>query len=186
MEQVTFYIRVLAESGTQSFFFTNAAGNVNPSFSAGDMVLIRDHINWSFPSPLIGQNVKEWGQRYPEMIDIYDPDTNKSLINFAFKKSFQLDEGIYLGLTGPQLETPAEYKLFHQLGADMVGMSTIPEVIVAAHMRRKITALSVLSNDAVDLPEKGSSDISEFLKYIQRRHADILKLLHHWLELPAQ
>ena len=120
------------------------------------------------------------------MIDIYDPDTNESLLRIASKANFQLDSGVYLGLTGPQLETPAEYTLFHKLGADMVGMSTIPEVIVAAHMNRRITALSVLSNDAVNLPEKGSSDLTEFLQSIERREMDVLVLIHHWLGLASQ
>ncbi len=182
MEEVTFPIRMLSEAGTESFFFTNAAGNVNPSFSAGHLVLINDHINWSFPSPLIGHNKEEWGPRYPEMTGIYHPKTIDKLLKFAGKSDIQLDTGIYLGLTGPQLETPAEYRLFHQLGADMVGMSTIPEVIVAAHMNRQITALSVLSNDAVDTPKKGSTDVQEILNHIKTRKDDVVKLIKYWLE----
>ncbi len=183
MPEVTFPIRVLAEAGTQSFFFTNAAGNVNPTFSAGDLLLIRDHINWSFPSPLIGQNNADWGNRYPEMTDIYDPIINEKLQIYAHQSGIQLDTGIYLGLTGPQLETPAEYRLFHQLGADMVGMSTIPEVIVAAHMNRRVIALSILSNDAVNKPKKGSTDIKAILGSIKGREDDVEKLIRYWLEL---
>lgn len=183
MQEVTFPIRILAEAGTKSFFFTNASGNVNPAFSAGNLLLIRDHINWSFPSPLLGQNNASWGGRYPDMIDIYDPVINERILHFAHRSNIQLDTGIYLGLTGPQLETPAEYRLFHQLGADMVGMSTIPEVIVAAHMNRRVTALSVLSNDAVDTPLKGSANIKTILDSIQGRKDDVVKLIRYWLEL---
>lgn len=183
MPEVTFPIRALAEAGTQSFFFTNAAGNVNPLFSAGDLILIRDHINWSFPSPLRGQNYTNWGTRYPEMIDIYDPIFNEMILDHARQSGIQLDTGIYLGLTGPQLETPAEYQLFHKLGADMVGMSTIPEVIVAAHMNRRITALSVLSNDAVNTPKKGSAEIKSIIGYIKDREMDVEKLIRYWLDL---
>lgn len=182
MEEVTFPIRLLAESGTESFFFTNAAGNVNPSFEAGHLVLISDHINWSFPSPLIGQNNNKWGPRYPAMIGIYHSESIDKLLRFAEKSSMQLDTGVYLGLTGPQLETPAEYRLFRQLGADMVGMSTIPEVIVAAHMDRRITALSVLSNDAVDTPKKESTDIAEILNHIRGRQGDVAELVKCWLK----
>lgn len=183
MAEVTFPIRVLAETGTQSFFFTNAAGNVNPSFAAGNLVLIRDHINWSFPSPLIGPNNEKWGPRYPFMSEVYDPKFINMLLEFSEKSGLQLDTGVYLGVTGPQLETPAEYRLFRQLGADMVGMSTIPEVIIAAHMNRQITALSVLSNDAVDTPTEDSTDITEILNHIKSRIDDVAELIKYWLKM---
>ena len=183
MEQVTFPIRLLAEAGTRSFFLTNAAGNVNPGRKAGDILLMRDHINWSFPSPLIGINHPEWGSRYPEMTEIYSSDFNEKLLDYAHQSGFQLDTGVYLGLTGPQLETPAEYRLFHQLGADMVGMSTIPEAIVAAHMDRKITALSVLSNDASESPIPNSTTMEAIMSYIRNRKDDVSSLIRHWVKM---
>lgn len=181
MNEVTFPIRMLTETGTESFFFTNAAGNVNPSFSAGHLVLINDHINWSFPSPLIGHNKDEWGPRYPAMTGIYQPTNIEKLLKFAEQSDIQLDTGVYLGLTGPQLETPSEYTLFRQMGADMVGMSTVPEVIVAAHMNRRITALSVLSNNAVGKPTKESTDVQQILNNIKRRKDDVTKFIKYWL-----
>ena len=183
MEQVTFPIRVLADAGTEFFFMTNAAGNVNPEFAAGELILFQDHINWSFPSPLIGENRPEWGERYPLMEDVYAPDVNQQLLKFARQRDIQLDTGVYLGLTGPQLETPAEYRLFRSLGADMVGMSTIPEVIVAAHMKRRITALSVLSNDASGNQVKHQPTVDSILETIHARKDDVAALINHWVSL---
>lgn len=183
MEQVTFPIRVLADSGTEHFFMTNAAGNVNPDFTTGNLILFQDHINWSFPSPLIGENRSEWGERYPMMDDIYASKVNQQLLKFAKKRGIQLDTGVYLGLTGPQLETPAEYRLFRNLGADMVGMSTIPEVIVAAHMKRRITALSVLSNDASGNQATHQPTVDSMLETIHTRKDDVAALINHWVSL---
>lgn len=183
MEEITFPVRLFAQSGVESFFFTNAAGNINPEFKTGDMVLLQDHINWSFPSPLIGPNNPEWGPRYPGMANRYHREINQYLLDFAHRSGIQLGVGTYLGLTGPQLETPAEYRLFHRLGADMVGMSTIPEVIVAAHMNRRITALSILSNDAVDLTDDSGTDVETILKNIEKRKNDVSQLFHRWMTL---
>lgn len=183
MEQVAFPVRLLSMSGTEYFFLTNASGNVNPAMAAGDLLLLRDHINWSLPSPLIGENYPEWGNRYPEMIDVYSPEWNQRLLDFADQSGIRLDTGIYLGLTGPQLETPAEYRLFHHLGADMVGMSTVPEVIAAAHMNRRITALSILSNDASQSPTKNSTSFDSILSCIRSRKDDVTQLIRYWTTL---
>lgn len=183
MGQVTFPIRLLAEAGTGSFFLTNAAGNVNPEMKAGDILLIRDHINWSFPSPLIGHNHPQWGSRYPDMTAVYSHILNEKLLEFARRTGIQLETGVYLGLTGPQLETPAEYRLFHHLGADMVGMSTIPEAIVAAHMNRNITALSVLANDASASSAGNAPSIEMIIDCIQSRKEDVADLIRHWVTL---
>ncbi|HLT94914.1 MAG TPA: purine-nucleoside phosphorylase [Membranihabitans sp.] len=182
IEAVTFPVRMMADAGTEAFFFTNAAGNVNPEWRTGDLVLIHDHINWSFPSPLRGENRAEWGDRYPIMEDVYTPSINSNLLNFATQQGIRLHTGVYLGLTGPQLETTAEYRLFRKLGADMIGMSTIPEVIVAGHMKRHVTGLSVLSNDASGV-QISPARVEDMLKTIREKNKEVTALIRHWASL---
>lgn len=183
MNDVTFPLRMLAEAGVENFFLTNAAGNINPNFTAGDLVLIHDHINWSFPSPLTGENRPDWGERYPSMENVYAPAVNQALLEFARESGIPLQTGIYLGLTGPQLETSAEYRLFRTFGADMVGMSTIPEVIVAAHMKRRVTGLSVLSNDASGAHTPNHSTVDSMLEIIRSKKDEVASLIRFWVSL---
>lgn len=150
-EKITFLIRLLAYGGCDRFLLTNASGSVDPQISKGSLVLIDDHINWSLPSPLIGENEATLGPRYPQMLDAYDEKYRKVLLKFAAHHHIQLHSGIYLGVSGPQLETKAEYQLFHKLGAHIIGMSTIPEVIAARHMNKSVTAPSMVSNDISDI-----------------------------------
>ncbi len=149
MEQVTLPIRVMKVLGIEYLFVSNAAGGVNFSFKVGDLMIIKDHINL-LPNPLIGKNLEEFGPRFPDMTRPYDPNVIKLAKEIALQEGIALKEGVYLASTGPTYETPAEYKYFRTIGADAVGMSTIPEVIVARHSSVPVFGMSVITNEAHD------------------------------------
>jgi len=148
-EQVAMPIRVLKYLGIRNLFLSNAAGGLNPDFQIGDIMIITDHINL-MPNPLVGQNDERIGPRFPDMSGSYD----RSLINradeIAKKNGIRVHKGIYLGTTGPTFETPAEYRYFRAIGADSVGMSTVPEVIVARHMGLPCFAVSIITDLGIE------------------------------------
>lgn len=143
--------RVMKLLGAHTLFLTNAAGGINPSFSAGDLMMITDHISNFIPSPLIGANIDELGTRFPDMSHVYTPELQKILENTAAEEKIHLKKGTYIQLTGPNFETPAEIKMCRTLGADAVGMSTACEAIAAAHMGMKVCGISVISNMAAGI-----------------------------------
>ncbi|AOY77089.1 purine-nucleoside phosphorylase [Clostridium formicaceticum] len=151
MEMVTFPVRVMMALGAEIIIVTNAAGGANKSFSPGDLMLIEDHINFAFNNPLIGPNDPELGVRFPDMSNAYD----KALISIAksVAKGMYLDvkQGVYAYFTGPTYETPAEIRMIRTLGADAVGMSTVPEVIVARHGGAKVLGISCITNMAAGI-----------------------------------
>lgn len=149
MEQVTLPIRVMKVLGIKYLFVSNAAGGVNFDFKVGDLMIIKDHINL-LPNPLIGKNMEEFGVRFPDMTRPYEPAMIKLAKEIAEERGIALKEGVYLASTGPTYETPAEYKYFRTIGADAVGMSTIPEVIVARHSSIPVFGMSVITNEAHD------------------------------------
>ena len=149
MEYVTLPIRVMKVLGIEYLFVSNAAGGVNFSFKVGDLMVIKDHINL-LPNPLIGPNMEEFGPRFPDMTRPYSPQLCKLATETAAEKGIELKGGTYLASTGPTYETPAEYKCFRTIGADAVGMSTIPEVIVARHSSIPVFGMSVITNEAHD------------------------------------
>lgn len=149
MELVTLPIRVLKVLGIKYLFVSNAAGGVNFDFKVGDLMIIRDHINL-LPNPLIGQNMDEFGPRFSDMTRPYDPALMTTAESIASEEGIQLYKGVYLAGSGPTYETPAEYKYFRLIGADAVGMSTIPEVIVARHSNIPVFGMSVITNEAHD------------------------------------
>ena len=149
MEYVTLPIRVMKVLGIEYLFVSNAAGGVNFSFKVGDLMVIKDHINL-LPNPLIGPNMEEFGPRFPDMTRPYSPQLCKLATETAAEKGIELKGGTYLASTGPTYETPAEYKYFRTIGADAVGMSTIPEVIVARHSSIPVFGMSVITNEAHD------------------------------------
>ncbi|MDA3866869.1 MAG: purine-nucleoside phosphorylase [Salinivirgaceae bacterium] len=158
MNQVTLPVRVLKQLGVETLFVSNAAGGLNPSFNAGDMMIIHDHINFFPENALRGKNIDELGPRFPDMSEPY---TNKLIVaaeKIATEESITLRKGVYVGSSGPTLETAAEYKMFRILGADATGMSTVPEVIVAVHMGMKVFGMSVITNvsEPAD-PDKGTT-----------------------------
>ncbi len=145
MQEVTFPIRVMKALGVSLLIVTNASGGVNETFNVGDIMLIKDHINL-LPNPLIGKNDERLGTRFPSMSSIYDRDLIEKAKKAATELGIGIREGVYVGTTGPSFETPAEYKYFRTIGADTVGMSTVPEVIVASHAQMKVFGMSVISN----------------------------------------
>jgi len=149
MNLVVLPIRVMIAVGIQKLIVSNAAGGVGFHLHLGDLMIIKDHINL-LPNPLIGPNIDEFGPRFPDMTRPYDPALIRLAKEEARKLGIQLQEGIYVGGTGPSYETPAEYKYFRTIGGDAVGMSTIPEVIVARHAGVPVFGISVITNEAHD------------------------------------
>lgn len=155
MQQVVFPVLVMKALGVQKMIITNAAGGINTSYKAGDLMLIEDHINFLGNNPLIGKNIDEFGPRFPEMSNAY----SKSLINMAVKlcdeNKIEIKKGVYISMTGPAYETPAEIRMARILGADAVGMSTVPEVIAANHGGMEVLGISCITNIAagvLDVP----------------------------------
>lgn len=148
LSEVTFPVRVMHELGVETVIVTNAAGGINESFESGDLMLIRDHINFTFRNPLIGRNEPEWGARFPDMSEAYDRSLRKLAREVASEQGIRLQEGVYAGVTGPSYETPAEIRMLRTLGGDAVGMSTVPEVIVARHMGMRVLGISCITNMA--------------------------------------
>ncbi len=149
MQDVTYPIRVMYWLGIKNLFVSNAAGGVNYDYKVGDLMIIRDHINL-LPNPLIGKNIDEIGPRFPDMTRPYDLELIRAAEQIAHQRNIKLHKGVYLASTGPSYETPAEYKFFRTIGADAVGMSTIPEVIVARHCGIRVFGMSVITNEAHD------------------------------------
>ncbi len=149
MELVTLPVRVMIVLGIRYLFVSNAAGGVNYNFKIGDLVIIRDHINM-LPNPLIGPNMDEFGPRFPDMTRAYDRRLIRLAHEVAAEQGIALKEGVYFGSSGPTYETPSEYKYIRIAGADLTGMSTIPEVIVARHADVPVFGMSVVTNEAHD------------------------------------
>ena len=146
MQQVTFPIRVLKFLGIERLVITNVSGGVNPHLLAGDLVVVRDHINLLPDNPLRGDNDERLGPRFPDLLHTYDVDLRKRTMEIANEKGIRAMEGVYSALQGPNLETPAEYTMLNRLGSDCTGMSSIPEVLVARHMNVPVLMISLVSN----------------------------------------
>lgn len=163
MEEVTYPIRVFATLGIRTLLVSNAAGGMNPDFRVGDLMMITDHISF-MPNPLIGANKAEFGTRFPDMTTTYTPRLQRLAREKAAALDIELKEGVYVAETGPSYETPAEYKMYRMLGGDAVGMSTVPEVIVARHCGMDIFGLSVITNCAKDLSEDCLNDGTDVVR----------------------
>jgi purine-nucleoside phosphorylase len=146
--------RLMKLMGAEILFLTNAAGGVNTSFHAGDLMLIKDHISVFAPNPLIGANIDELGNRFPDMSTVYDSELNEIIRDTAKENDIYLQEGVYAQLTGPSFETPAEIRMLRTLGCDAVGMSTVVEAIAANHCGMKICGISCISNLAAGMSNK--------------------------------
>ncbi|MBA3705461.1 MAG: purine-nucleoside phosphorylase [Bacteroidetes bacterium] len=146
LQQVTFPVRVMKLLGIQKLFLSNASGGVNPKFKIGDLMIITDHINFFHGSPLTGKNIAELGPRFPDMSEAYNKELIIKAKQVAAANNIKVQEGIYFGLSGPTFETPAEYRMIRTMGADTVGMSTVPEVIVACHMNIPCFAISIITD----------------------------------------
>ena len=159
MKQVTFPVRVMKQLGVKTLFVSNAAGGMNPTFKVGDLMVRRDHINLFPEHPLHGKNYNELGPRFPDMSEAYSKRLIKKAFEIAEKNNIYLQQGVYVGTQGPTFETPAEYKYFKIIGGDAVGMSTVPEVIVARHSDMEVFAISVITDLGVEgIVEKASHE----------------------------
>lgn len=167
--------RLMKLMGAEVLFLTNAAGGVNYDFSAGDFMLIRDHIANFVPSPLIGENMDELGTRFPDMSEVYDKDLRAIIKNCAKNLNIDLKEGVYVQLTGPNYETPAEVKMCRILGGDAVGMSTACEAVAANHMKMKICGISCISNLGCGMSDKPLNHIE--VQEVADRVAPLFKQL---------
>ncbi len=163
MQEVTYPVRVFATLGIKNLFVSNAAGGVNFNYKVGDLMIIRDHINM-LPNPLIGKNIEEMGPRFPDMTRPYDLELIKMAEEIAAKKAIKLQKGVYFGGTGPTYETPSEYGFFRLIGADAVGMSTVPEVIVARHCGLRVFGMSVITNEAHEFPVDYVNDGNDVIR----------------------
>ncbi len=153
ISDVVLPIRLMKMLGAEILFLTNASGGINPEFSAGDFMLIEDHISCFAPNPLIGPNIDELGVRFPDMTHVYDADLKELIRQAAKENDIKLQKGIYIQLTGPSFESPTEIKMLRTLGGDAVGMSTVVEAIAANHMGMKICGISCVCNLAAGMTE---------------------------------
>ena len=149
LQQVTFPVRVLRALGAASMLVSNACGGMNPLWAPGDLMLIADHINLLGDSPLLGHNDDDLGPRFPDMSEPYDPGLRELARRVASREGITLREGVYAAVTGPNLETRAEYRMLRTLGADVVGMSTVPEVIVAVHAGMRVLGVSIITDQCL-------------------------------------
>lgn len=147
MQQITLPVRVMKHLGVHSLLVSNAAGALNPSYKKGELMLIEDHIHLQSSNPLIGKNFEEMGPRFPDMSAPYDEHLRNEIKKIAFDLSIPIKEGVYASVNGPMLETRAEYRYLRTIGADAVGMSTTPEIIVARHMNMRCVGISVLTDE---------------------------------------
>lgn len=178
-EQITFPIRVFSLLGVKNIILTNAAGGINFNYAPGDFMIIRDHINFSGVSPLRGKNMDEFGPRFPDMTNLYDPELSTMIRDLATAGKMNINEGVYAYLQGPNFETPAEIKALRTLGADAVGMSTVPEAIVARHCGIKVAGISCITNMAAGILDQPLSheEVNETAALVRDQFKELIKNL---------
>ena len=179
MNEVTFPVRVMNDLGIKMLFVSNASGGLNPGFKVGDVMMITDHINMFGNNPLLGSNINELGTRFPDMSQAYDLHLRNLARKIAFKNHIDLKEGVYVGVPGPTFETPAEYKMFRILGGDAIGMSTVPEVIVARHMGMNVFGISIITDSGVpgEIVEISHEEVQEVAMKAEPKMSLIIKEL---------
>ena len=179
MQQVTFPVRVMKMLGIKTLMVSNASGGVNSSFEVGDLMIINDHINFFPEHPLTGKNIAELGPRFPDMSEAYSKDLINKGKKVASQNGIKVQEGVYLGLSGPTFETPAEYRMVKILGADAVGMSTVPEVIVARHMGIPCFAMSIITDLGVEgkIVEVTHEEVQQVAAQAEKKMTLIMKEL---------
>ncbi len=163
MQQVTFPIRVLKALGIETIIITNVSGSTNAKYESGDIVVVNDHINYHAENPLRGENDERLGVRFPDMKNTYDKILIDKCLGIAKNHKFRVHKGVYFSWQGPNLETPAEYRFINTIGGDLVGMSTVPEVIVAKHANLKILVLSVVSNKCFPIEAIKETTVEEVI-----------------------
>jgi len=179
MKEVTFPVRVLKFLGIKNLFLSNASGGVNPDFEIGDLMIINDHLNLFPDHPLRGKNDKDMGTRFPDMSEPYDLNLIAKGKEVAAELGYKVQEGVYAGTSGPTFETPAEYRYFRILGSDAVGMSTVPEVIVARHMNLPAFAISIITDLGVPgkIVEVTHEEVQEVASKAEVKMTAIMKKL---------
>ena len=181
MPEVTFCTRVIGRLGAKTLILTNASGAINPDFVRGHLMLITDHINLMGANPLTGPNEDRWGPRFVDQTQVYDPQLTQRLKAAGEDCGVDLCEGVYVAVAGPTYETPAESRFLRMIGADAVGMSTVPEAIVAKHMGMKVAGLSMLANEAAAVSGK-PIDHAEVLNTATEMNADLGMLLQRFFD----
>ena len=179
---ITLPTRVLAAIGVKTLVLTNAAGGVNLDYGPGTLMLISDHINFSGANPLIGPNLDEFGPRFPDVSDLYTARLRRRVKEAAAKEGIEVGEGVYMMFSGPNYETPAEVRMAKTVGADAVGMSTVPEALVAAHCGMEVLGISCITNIAAGLSDQ-KLDHSEVLQIADRVHGTFHRLLEIILQV---
>lgn len=177
MDEVVFPTRLMKMIGVETLIITNAAGAINENYRPGDFVLINDHLNAIPASPLRGPNVDELGERFPNMNDAYSPELRRLAHEAADESGLSLHEGVYLAASGPQYETPAEIQMYQSWGADLVGMSTVPEVIAARHCGLTVLGISLATNYAAGVNEDARPTHDEVIETSKRAEADLATLV---------
>ncbi|MFT4660087.1 MAG: purine-nucleoside phosphorylase [Patiriisocius sp.] len=179
MKEVTFPVRVMKFLGITNLFVSNASGGVNPLYEVGDLMILDDHINLFPEHPLRGKNIVELGPRFPDMSQPYEKSLIAKALEIATKEGIRTQVGSYAGLTGPTLETPAEYRYIYKIGADAVGMSTVPEVIVARHMSIPCFAISIITDLGVEgkIVEVSVEDVIAVAKEAEPKMTSIMRQL---------
>lgn len=182
MQQVTFPVRVMKALGASQIFITNASGGINEQIETGDLVMARDHINLMSANPLRGWNDDRLGDRFPDMMHTYDQEFRSFALDFGRQKGHRIHEGVYVGFAGPNLETPAEYKFLNTIGGDMVGMSTVPEVLVAKHAGMRIAVLSVISNKCFPIEAIQETSVDDVIKAVEKATPKAIEVLKAMLD----
>jgi purine-nucleoside phosphorylase len=177
LEEVTFPVRALALLGASSIILTNAAGGLNNSFEQGSLVCVSDHLNLMGTNPLLGPNDARFGARFPDMTEVYDREYQDAAIGEAHAMGIELRRGVYAALTGPSYETPAEIRMLRLLGADAVGMSTVPEAIVARQMGLRVLCISCITNMAAGVLDKpiNHEEVIETGERVRETFAELLR-----------
>jgi purine-nucleoside phosphorylase len=184
--EVTFPIRVLKALGIEDIILTNASGGLNPHYHEGEIVCITDHINMAPDHPLRGPNDDRLGVRFPDMLHAYNKDLRDTFTKISGQIGLKLKHGIYLCLQGPSLETPAEYRMARILGADVLGMSTVPEVIVANHAGMRICVFSIVSNVCFPSSNLSVTTLEEVIQVVSRSALKLVELLDKYFESTSQ
>ncbi len=179
MQEVTFPVRVMKQMGIETLIVSNASGGLNPDYVVGDIMVINDHINMFGDNPLIGKNMNELGPRFPDMSEPYNNALIAKAMEIGRENDIDLKQGVYVGTTGPTFETPAEYKMFRVLGADAVGMSTVPEVIVARHMDMNCFGISIITDSGVpgQIVEVSHEEVQEVAATAEPKMTKVIKEL---------
>ena len=177
MQQITYPIRLMHRLGIKTLYISNVSGGMNTRYEKGDLVIIEDHINLQSANPLTGPNWDDFGPRFPDMSQPYDPDLMHRAWQIAKAEGYRIHKGVYAAVNGPNLETRAEYRFLRTIGADMVGMSTVPEVIVARHQAMRVLAVSIIT-DLCDPDQLEPVDVSEIIRVASEAEPKLTNLFY--------